>query len=132
MPNRRDFFKTVAGATAGAFVLDRSAADTAARSLQATPARRREVMVGGRRVKVIDVHCHCIVPEVAEVVKGTNLAANARNQSGPNVLGPARLRAMDEQGIDVQALSINGFWWYAADRDLARQIVTVQNEKLPE
>jgi aminocarboxymuconate-semialdehyde decarboxylase len=37
---------------------------------------------------------------------------------------------MDQQGVDVQALSINGFWWYAADRDLARQIVRAQNEGL--
>src|SRR5438876_5349143 len=135
MPNRRDFFKTVAGATAGGFVLDRSAADTGARSLQATPARRREVMVAGRRVKVIDVHCHCVVAEVAEVVKGTPLASNARGGGGRggggnNVLGPARLQIMDEQGLDIQALSINGYWWYAADRDLARRIVQVQNEGL--
>src|SRR6267378_6581086 len=99
MPNRRDFFKTVAGATAGAFVLDRSAAGAAARSLQATPARRREVSVGGRRVKVVDVHCHCVVPEVAEVVKGTPLAksAGAGGGGGNNVLGPARLQLMDQQ-----------------------------------
>ena len=32
---------------------------------------------------------------------------------------------MDQQGVDVQALSINGYWWYAADRDLARRIVKV-------
>ena len=31
-------------------------------------------------------------------------------------LGPERLRYMDEQGIDVQALSINA-WWYGTDRD---------------
>ena len=37
---------------------------------------------------------------------------------------------MDEQGVDVQALSINGFWWYAADRDLAHRIVRAQNEGL--
>src|SRR5213076_878507 len=42
-----------------------------------------------------------------------------------------RLRAMDEQGIDVEALSINPNW-YQADRDLARQIITIQNEKLAE
>src|SRR5438876_12326225 len=104
MPNRRDFFKTVAGATAGAFVLDRSAADTAARSLQATPARRREVMVGGRRVKVIDVHCHCVVPEVAEVVKGTPLAKNAGG-GGNKVMGPERLQMMDQRSLDITALS---------------------------
>ena len=42
-----------------------------------------------------------------------------------------RLRAMDEQGIDVEALSINPYW-YKTDRDLARQIIKVQNEKLAE
>ena len=40
-----------------------------------------------------------------------------------------RLRAMDEQGIDVEALSINPNW-YKADRDLAKQIISIQNEKL--
>ena len=27
---------------------------------------------------------------------------------------------MDKTGVDVQALTINGFWWYEADRDLAQ------------
>lgn len=43
--------------------------------------------------------------------------------------GLERLRVMDQQGIDVEALSINPFW-YAADRDLAGRIVQLQNEKL--
>ncbi len=42
-----------------------------------------------------------------------------------------RLRAMDEQGIDVEALSINPYW-YAADRDVARELIRIQNEKLAE
>jgi aminocarboxymuconate-semialdehyde decarboxylase len=37
---------------------------------------------------------------------------------------------MDQQGVDVQALSINGYWWYAADRALASKIVLAQNEGL--
>ena len=134
MPSRRDFFKTVATATAGFAVFDRGVADAGARVSQAAPPRRREVMVAGRRVKVIDVHCHCVVAEVADVVKGTPLASNAGGGGGRgggnNVLGPARLQIMDEQGLDMQALSINGYWWYAADRDLARRIVQVQNEGL--
>jgi aminocarboxymuconate-semialdehyde decarboxylase len=48
------------------------------------------------------------------------------------VLGPGRLQTLDERGIDVQVLSINGFWWYEADRALARQIVRVHDEKLAE
>jgi aminocarboxymuconate-semialdehyde decarboxylase len=128
MPNRRTFFKALASATAGLAVTRRGFAN--GRVLQSAPARRREVFVGTRRVKVVDLHCHCVVTEVAEVVKDTNLAANTRNQAGPNVLGPARLQLMDQQGLDIQALSINGYWWYAADRELARRIVQVQNEGL--
>ncbi len=128
MPNRREFFKTMAGATAGTFLLDGGVVDAALRSLQGQPARR-QIMVGGRRVRVIDVHCHCVIPEVAAVVKSTPLEKNAGG-GGNNVLGPQRLQIMDQQGVDVQALSINGYWWYAADRDLARQIVRAQNEGL--
>ena len=123
MPNRRDFFKTAAGAAAGTFVLGGEFL-----AAQAPPARR-QVMIGGRRVRVIDVHCHCVIPEVAEVVKGSPLA-KAAGGGGNQVIGPARLALMDQQGVDVQALSINGYWWYAADRELARRIVQVQNEGL--
>src|SRR2546425_58395 len=42
-----------------------------------------------------------------------------------------RLRAMDEQGIDVEALSINPYW-YEADRDVAKKLIQTQNEKLAE
>src|SRR5687767_1071954 len=47
-----------------------------------------------------------------------------------NLLGPQRLQIMDQQGVDVQALTINGFWWYAADRELAQRIVQIQNDGL--
>jgi len=89
-------------------------------------ARRREVVVSGRRVKTVDVHAHCAVPEAMalmgmQVAPPTLLMARAAD----------RIRAMDEQGIDVEALSINPYW-YKTDRDLARQIITLQNEKLAE
>jgi predicted TIM-barrel fold metal-dependent hydrolase len=38
---------------------------------------------------------------------------------------------MDAQGVDMEVLSINPFW-YGKDRDLASQIVQIQNEKLAE
>ncbi len=133
MPNRRDFLKTVAGATAGMFVTGRGLAGAGLQAPQATPPKRREIFVGGRRVKVIDVHAHCVVPEVRDVVKDTKLASNAANPSrGAGAMGPERLRSLDERGIDVQVLSINGFWFYAAERDLAEKIVKVHNEKLAE
>jgi len=39
---------------------------------------RREVRVGDKRVKVIDVHAHASIPEVADVVKGTAAERFAR------------------------------------------------------
>jgi aminocarboxymuconate-semialdehyde decarboxylase len=114
----------VAAATS-AYALSGSVPDARA---QAPPGTRRQVSIGGRRVRVIDVHAHCVIP-VTEVVKGTPLAASGGGGGG-NILGPARLQIMDSQGVDVQALSINGYWWYAAERDLARRIVLAQNEGL--
>jgi aminocarboxymuconate-semialdehyde decarboxylase len=129
MPNRRDFFKTVAGATASIYATTRGLSDdTHVHAAQAAAGSRREVSIGGRRVKVVDVHCHCTIPEVSEVVKGTPLAKSGGG--GGNPLGPARLEIMNKQGVDVQALSINGYWWYAADRELARQIVQTHDQGL--
>jgi Predicted metal-dependent hydrolase of the TIM-barrel fold len=42
-----------------------------------------------------------------------------------------RIAAMDAQGIDVEALSINPYW-YRAERDAAAQLIKVQNETLVE
>jgi aminocarboxymuconate-semialdehyde decarboxylase len=88
--------------------------------------RRRQVVVGGRRVKTIDVHAHCAVPE-AMALMGLTVSPSSLLMARP----AERLRAMDEQGIDVEALSINAYW-YGADRDVARQLVRIQNEKLAE
>jgi len=96
---------------------------------QAQPGgRRRQVVVNGRRVKTIDVHAHCVIPETLAM-----LGKRLEDQRGPGLaeVGHERIRAMDEQGIDVEALSINPFW-YKAERDLAAQIIKIQNEKLAE
>ena len=90
--------------------------------------RRREITIGGRRVKTIDVHAHCVIPEAYAL-----LGLKVEDHRGPGIdeVGPRRIREMDAQGIDVEALSINPYW-YRADRDLARQLIRTQNEKLAE
>src|SRR5438552_7190632 len=85
---------------------------------------RREVVVNGRRVKTVDVHAHCAVPE-AMALMGRTVDAGSLLMASPQ----DRIRAMDEQGIDVEALSINAYW-YKAERDLASQLIKIQNEKL--
>ena len=107
MSTRREF---VEGAACIAFV---ACSMTGIASAQAQ-GRRREVVVNGRRVKTIDVHAHCAVPEATalmgrKVEPQTLLMSNAAD----------RIRAMDEQGIDMEALSINPYW-YRAERDVAR------------
>src|ERR1043166_9362698 len=129
MTNRRDFLKTVAGA-AGAFAAG-SVAGINAQTPPAGSAARRQVSIGRRRVKVVDVHGHFVEPSEIDVVRGTKFERNARGQTNL-VLGPARIRALDEQGIDIQALSHQGGWWYETDRDLGRKLITLQNEKLAE
>jgi aminocarboxymuconate-semialdehyde decarboxylase len=90
-----------------------------------TQGRRREVVVSGKRVRTVDIHAHCAVPE-AKAMLGEEMEP-ALLMSKP----VDRLRAMDEQGIDVEALSINPFW-YEADRDVAEKLIALQNEKLAE
>jgi aminocarboxymuconate-semialdehyde decarboxylase len=93
----------------------------------ATQARpKREVVVSGKRVKTVDVHAHCAVP-AANALLGRTVEAEGLLQSRM----ADRLRAMDEQGIDVEALSINPYW-YEADRDVAKKLIQLQNEKLAE
>jgi aminocarboxymuconate-semialdehyde decarboxylase len=120
--NRREMLGRAAGALAGfAFVGCGLARPAAAQ----TPQRRREVVVNGKRVRTVDVHAHCQFPEA--------LALMGLKVPFPGlVVAPERLRAMDEQGIDVEALSINPVFWYKAPRDLADKIVRLQNEKLAE
>jgi aminocarboxymuconate-semialdehyde decarboxylase len=121
MTTRRGFLGGMAATGAvfcGCDLLDRP-------HLHAQPApRRREVAVNGRRIKTVDIHAHVAFPEVMAL-------AGARINPPTLAMSADRIKAMDEQGIDVAALSINAYW-YKTDRDVAQQIVKLQNEKLAE
>jgi aminocarboxymuconate-semialdehyde decarboxylase len=87
---------------------------------------RREVVVSGKRVKTIDVHAHCIVPDAAKVI---NHPLEAPGLLWSNV--GDRIAHMDKSGVDVEALSINPFW-YRAERDAAAELIRIQNDTLTE
>jgi aminocarboxymuconate-semialdehyde decarboxylase len=87
---------------------------------------RREVVVNGKRIKTIDVHAHCIVPDAAKVI---NHPLEAPGLMWSNV--GDRIAHMDKSGVDVEALSINPFW-YRAERDAAVELIRIQNETLTE
>ena len=116
MTTRRDFMFFTGCALMGA---------AATHPAQAQAPRRREVVVNGKRVKTIDVHAHVGFPE-AMALMGLKF--------GPTQLTTTmeqRIRAMDEQGIDMEALTINAYW-YTANRDVAEKLIEVQNNKLAE
>ncbi len=93
--------------------------------------RRREVLISGKRAKTIDIHAHCLIPEAQAAAGEKAIAAAGPISMGyPGlVLADERMRIMDEQGIDMEALSINPFW-YSLERDVAEKVIEIQNEKL--
>src|SRR5918911_5109203 len=88
--------------------------------------RRWEVVIAGKRVKTVDVHAHCIVPDAARII---NHPLEAPGLLWENV--GDRLAHMDKSGVDVEALSINPYW-YRAERDAAAELIRIQNETLVE
>jgi len=132
MTTRRDFLRGGAAAATGIVfcscgLLHRAHAQQPTR--QTLP-----VTVGGKLIKTIDVHSHCHFHEA-----GALIGADAAKLQLPPVNGAPdafieiekRLAAMDSQAIDMEVLSVNPFW-YDRERDLAAQIVKIQNEKLAE
>jgi predicted TIM-barrel fold metal-dependent hydrolase len=127
MANRREFLGSAAGTLAGlAFV----GCDLLA-SRPAAAQGRRQTIVSGKRVKVIDVHAHCAVPEALALMGLKIGGPQLRPDLQMATTAPARMAIMDAQGIDMQVLSINPNW-YHLERDLAEKVIQVQNEKLAE
>lgn len=127
MTHRRTFLKSVLGAVAGVYALGPDRPATAAAAVAQTAPARRQVTIGGRRVRVVDIHAHVTVPEVVPLVKGTPNEGNAAARP----LSATHIAQLDKHGIDIQALSINNFWWYEIqDRSLADRIARAQNEGL--
>jgi aminocarboxymuconate-semialdehyde decarboxylase len=124
MTTRRELLGQAAGMIAGIAYTGCGLMHDASAQAPA-PARRREVVVNGKRVKTVDIHAHCHIPEALELI-GQKVRFPAL------VITPDRIKVMDEQGIDIEALSVNPNFWDTAERDLAAQIVKLQNEKLAE
>jgi predicted TIM-barrel fold metal-dependent hydrolase len=97
---------------------------------QAPVRQKLPVTVSGKRVKTIDVHAHCVIPEASKLL-GPAPPATVRGADEAVIAFDQRLAAMDAQAVDIEVLSINPNW-YKTDRDLAAQIVKIQNEKLAE
>lgn len=126
--DRREFLKAAARASGLTFV-SCGLAEAAAQSVpHVAPKTHAPVVVNGKRVRTIDVHAHCAVPAAVALL--------SQQVSPPTLLLDGhtfddRLAYMDARGIDVAVLSINPNW-YNAGRDLASQIIELQNVTLAE
>lgn len=144
MKSRRDFLKSAAAAGAGVtfstceLVSGAAYAQSSARDPDTLKSDiPLPVVVNGKRMLTIDIHCHTEVSGVWPLIEGRE-ELGGRNPFAPNPLTRTtdlalRLEDMDAMGIDIQALSLNvGQYFYWAEPDLADKIVTLQNEKLAE
>ncbi len=124
MTTRRDFLKGGTAATGiffcGCGLLRNAHAQTPARSML-------PVSVNGKRVKTIDVHAHCNFHEAGALLG----EEGRRRQSGPVNGAEETFIDLKQRLAAMEILSINPFW-YDKERDLAAQIVKIQNEKLAE
>ncbi len=102
-------------------------------------SKRKHEVINGKRVKAIDVHAHCFIRETVAMA-GPGYKVNAAVQGGPQFyILPAsetdtinqRFEYMDAKGVDMEVLSINPFW-YAKNREVAADIISIQNRKLAE
>ena len=90
--------------------------------------------VAGKRTKTIDVHSHCLFHDATALMgeaDAKTLTPPILNSGEAYLVIEQRLKAMDNQAVDMEVLSINPFW-YGKDRDLGQKIVSIQNEKLAE
>lgn len=103
--------------------------------------KRRQVMVNGKRMLTVDIHCHSYVHDVWPLIADHDeidylrpLIDNERLKNKIDLNNvDFRLQQMDQQGIDVQAVSLHvGQYHHWADRDLAAKIVSIQNDKIAE
>jgi len=145
VPDRRNFLKGLAYASAGSFLFRPCCfagayANTALQAAGGTAGKRREVMIAGKRVRTVDLHCHVQIPEAVDLVKAAPGEQSAKaaiaaiaipTQGTQEIFGltPARLGTMDREGIDLQVFSVNAFW-YSVGRDLATRLIDLQNQKL--
>jgi predicted TIM-barrel fold metal-dependent hydrolase len=131
MSTRRNFLKGAGAAAAG--VIFCGCEMHKAAQAQASEAPRLPVVVNGKRIKTIDVHSHCLFREATNLLGAEAVVLVPPVNGAPDAYLELekRFSAMDSQGVDVEVLSINPFW-YGKDRELAAQIVKVQNEKMAE
>jgi aminocarboxymuconate-semialdehyde decarboxylase len=133
--SRRRFLQTSAFAGGGLFFCP---CGLGAQAPAAGPARR-QIVVGGQRVRTIDMHAHVFINDAWPLVKDFPQTDKAMANLGAspmaidNATMDRRFREMDRIGIDVHVISVHpSQFLYFLDPDLGARIVKMQNEKIAE
>jgi aminocarboxymuconate-semialdehyde decarboxylase len=136
---RRSFIRTAVGGGFAFCTCGLSGAHAFAATLQAPAPTRRQVMVGGRRVRTIDMHAHVWVDDVFPLIKDRKEIDPALAGLGRSFMAidaatlDRRFKEMDRIGIDVHVISVHpSQFLYWTEPELAARIVKMQNEKVAE
>ena len=129
MHNRRSFLKTSGKALGGLFFCGCGLSHAA----EDLPKRVTPVFINGKRIKTIDVHAHCMFQDAIDL-----MGEDAKSVPPPTKGVPEhfikineRIKAMEAQGIDMQVLRINPYW-YRKDKETAAEICRLNNLHLAE
>jgi aminocarboxymuconate-semialdehyde decarboxylase len=116
------------GGTSDSIVFHGCSATSNAPGAPQAGGQRRQTVIKGKRVRTIDIHAHAIIPKSFALL-GNDIA----KFQFPDMdeMGPKRIAAMDRQGIDIEVISVNPFWYDGA-RDLAAEVCKINNETLTE
>ncbi len=130
MNSRRSFLKTSGKALGGLFFCGCGLAHTADTETQ---KRVTPVFINGKRIKAIDVHAHCLFQDAIDLMGDDAASVPPPTKGVPEHFMKIneRIKAMDAQGIDMQVLSINPYW-YRKDRETAAEICRLNNLHLAE
>lgn len=129
MATRRDFFKKTSALMGGLTFCSCGLLNSA--SAQGIPPKRPPIIIQGRRIKAVDVHAHCYFQEAIDLMgpDAKSVMAPTRGQTKNFINVSERVGNMQAQGIDLQVLSINPYW-YRKDRETAEAICRVNNQGL--
>jgi len=143
---RRDFLGKTASVTGLSFLSCslgtlNGCTTTVNEHLSTNAAKHAPVVVNGKQMRTVDIHCHSYVHDVWPLIKDhddlgylasvLNTPPLQKKLAIDNV--DFRIQQMDAQGIDVQAVSLHvGQYHHWAERELAAEIVAIQNQKIAE
>jgi aminocarboxymuconate-semialdehyde decarboxylase len=130
--NRRAFLSTSAKALGGLTFCGCGLLH-AANAQTNKPLRRPPVIINGKKIKAIDVHAHCLFQDSIDL-----MGEDAKSVPPPTkgvkehfIQVDERIAKMQSEGIDLQVLSVNPFW-YRQNKETAAEICRINNKNLAE